>query len=183
MRFEYLLTIILIITPFSSIACSAAIRGAGWDKDELIEKSENIAIVKLNRIDKEKTVSCSGKKLKCKDIEISINILSPVKILKGSVDDEIRGGEALISVGGEYPMEHYDNDFNLHNDTKFWEEDIGRSEWHCCLCGPSHTYVFDEKYLLFEDAQGAFKSSEIIKSEDDKWLIYVNEKINNQKSL
>ncbi len=42
---------------------------------------------------------------------------------------------------GEFDMKHnYDNHFNDHNDKVFWDKNIGRSPFPCCVCAPLHKF-------------------------------------------
>jgi hypothetical protein len=140
----------------SAYACVVPDAGAGWNKDQLIDQSEVIVVAVLMEVKTER----NSKRYR----------LKPVETLKGSPPEII---EFRSSVFQSYSG----NTFSNHNDNEFWKKDIGRSPWPCCLCGPQHTFIKDEKYLLFPDAFGAFKSGEIIKSSEDKWYQYVRQKI------
>jgi len=148
--------LLLMLVCNISYACSVPKPGFTWSKDDLIEKSKTIVLVKLNSVEL--------------DQSSTKYILSPIKTLKGK-SEEI--------VFWSHSKKHYENDFNFHSDGEFWMPKIGRSEFPCCICGPDHTFVEGQMYLLFPDAMGSMKSGEIIRDiEKDEWYQYVLERIN-----
>jgi len=161
MKFS-LIAVFAFLTSASSIACSEPKNGAGSDHDELIQMAEVIVIAEL--VSKE--VHESG---------MITFFLSPLETLKGTKPEIIE----FVIFGS--PMSS-DNDFRAHTEKKFWEEDIGRSKWPCCICGPAHDFEEKKKYLLFPDAFGAMKSAEVVNSYDDAWLEYVRQKLKNKKA-
>lgn len=153
---KYILFILLTLTYNASYACTVPKPGYNWNKDDLIDKSKSIVLVKLNSIDTDNS-----------SIKYT---LSPIKVLKGKGDE---------TVFWSHSTKHYDSDFNYHSDGEFWMPNIGRSEFPCCICGPDHTFKKGEMYLLFPDAMGAMKSGEIIKNiEKDEWYKYVIDRVN-----
>jgi hypothetical protein len=139
------------------------IRGAGWDKHALIEGARSIMLVVAK-------LSQDKKHIKFDTLEV----------LKGSNQDpnKIEMRNFLGYLGAEKRKDNTNNHFNNHEDAEFWNKDIGRSDWPCCICGPAHTFVPGIKYLLFPDAFGAMKSAEIIDNpKSDRWYKYVKENI------
>ena len=72
---------------------------------------------------------------------------------------------------------NYLNDFNSHKEKKFWNEDIGRSPFYCCLCAPSHSFPEGHSYLLFPEFPGAMKSAELINSKTDEWYTFIKRNV------
>ena len=132
------------------------------DKDLLIDNSSNIFLAKLVKTKMINTYTT------IKSYEYS---LIPVKELKGHFEDTVQ----FYSHRTGYDSTSFDN----HKDTLFWKQNIGRSDWPCCICGPDFSFVENEVYLLFPNHFGAFKSAEIIRdSVNDEWYKYVLGRIN-----
>ena len=151
------LTIIFCICISSpSIACMFLKNGSEYkSKDELISKSKSIVLAKL-----ESSETKEGR---------VFNKLKVLEVLKGS------GISEVIFISSK--RKHYNNNFNGHSDGEFWIDGTGRSQWPCCICGPDHTFIKGENYLLFPDSFGAIKSAEIIKAKSDEWYKYVKGRI------
>jgi len=148
--------LLIALTCNVSYACSVPKPGFNWSKDDLIEKSETIVLVKLASAELDETSTKYT--------------LSPIKTLKG---------KANKIIFWSHSKKHYESDFSFHSDAEFWMPNIGRSEFPCCICGPDHTFEKDEMYLLFPDAMGSMKSGEIIKDiEKDEWYKYVIDRVN-----
>ena len=140
-----------------AIACSEPKIGAGRAKDELIEKSDVIVLAEVVEIDPDVPYA-------------TLFYLKPIRTLKGEPPERIE----FMSFS---PEQSSSRDFDGHKEEEFWSQDIGRSNWPCCICGPDHFFEPGETYLLFPDSFGAMKSAELIKSDDDKWLNYVEMKV------
>jgi len=152
--------IILFIAVFLgtvALPCSLPKNGAGMEMDELIEKSDVIVLAEVVEIVPEVANATHF-------------YLKPTRVLKGEPSKRIE----FMNFS---PKQSSSNDFDGHKKEEFWIQDIGRSKWPCCICGPDHFFEPGETYLLFPDSFGAMKSAELIKSDDDKWLIYVESKI------
>ena len=148
--------LVLLVSFADASACSVPKRGIGWSADELIEHSQSIVLAVLSS----KVTD---------DSSVITTHLEVVEVIKG---------EALKSVVFfSFSMAHHSNGFTGHADEEFWEENVGRSPFPCCICGPDHTFVEGETYLLFPDGFGAMKSAEIVDVPDDKWLQYVRESL------
>ncbi|MDQ8201300.1 hypothetical protein QEH56_24280 [Pelagicoccus enzymogenes] len=150
-------TLLFTIFSTSGIPCSEPKRGDGRDKDELIAKAEMIVLAEVVEIDPDVPYA-------------TLFYLKPTRTLKGKPPERIE----FMSVSPEYSSS---DDFDGHTKEEFWTQDIGRSKWPCCICGPDHVFEPGETYLLFPDSFGAMKSAELIRSEDDKWLKYVETRI------
>ena len=151
----------LIISTFlfasmNARSCRVPDKGYDWTINELIEKSGSIVIAKLSK-----------KEEKGSAYVYTLEVLS---VLKGP---EINS----ISFQGFGYNEALSNDFDNHIDNRFWKENVGRSDFPCCLCGPNHIFRNGEKYLVFPDAFGSMKSAEVIKNDDDRWLQYVRDRL------
>lgn len=146
-----------VLSHTSAYACEVPKPGSFWDKDQLIDQSGIIVVAELLEVVREKN-------------HIRY-LLIPIETLKGSPS-------ATIEFPWYRSQNHADKTFSNHTDKEFWKEGSrGRSPWPCCFCGPIHTFIKGEKYLLFPDAWGAMESAEIIKSSEDKWYQYVRERI------
>ena len=89
-----------------------------------------------------------------------------IKVISGQAVDN-------LSITIRTDSEHKSNNYKNHSDPDFWNNDIGRSEFHTGMCRPSHTFATGYQYLLFADRLAAIKSAEIISDTTDKWLNYV----------
>jgi len=137
-------------------ACSKPKPGAGWGMNALVWDSETIVLARAREVGE------GGQS----HVDY---VMEALEVLKGDYPAEFTlSGDADI---------YYDNDFNEHSDEVFWQENVGRAPWPCCICGPRHTYRVGESYLLFPDAFGAMKSAEIIGSQNDRWYRFVKEKV------
>ena len=158
------ISVVALLTVFgSALACSIPKPGGSWTADDLIKKSRTIILAVLIRKETDYNPE-SGRSL------WTTYHLIPIEVLKGDPPEVI----AFDS----HSEQHYNRNFSDHTDADFWTDDVGRSEWPCCICGPDHTFVGGETYLLFPDAFGAMKSAEIVNRPDDKWLVYVRESLN-----
>ena len=150
----------MLITSELTIACLVPKPGYGEDHKTLIANAKTIALVRLQRQEKP---SYGG----------VLYTLETVEVLKGKAAPtyEFRSIAAPGSV----------NDFDAHQASTFWDTNVGRSEWPCCICGPDH--AFDERhvYLYFPEKLGAVKSAEIVSTPGDRWLKYVRETLNGTK--
>ena len=161
----FLIFLLIELATVSALACFAPKPGFGWDKDELIQSSRTIVLAKLVKTD--------ARRLKEGRIDVDLgaaHTLVPVEVLKGDSPKEIVFHSNRV-------QQKPSDDFNGHTEDRFWGDDVDRSEWPCCICGPDHGFIEGELYLLFPDAFGARKSAEAIKSEDDLWLAYVRESL------
>jgi len=144
--------ILTLLISFSALPCSGGPKsGFGFTTDELIKNADLIVLAQVADIESVQSAS--------------LYRFEVLKTLKGRVTEEIK----FFGFGKDY----HDNHFQEHADDMFWVEQQGRSEFPCCLCGPDHTFIKGENYLLFPSHFGAFKSAEIIKNKNDKWLQYV----------
>jgi len=150
------LTLLVLFVFQTTEACYHPKNGFMWNHEELVKKAKTILIAELENIEKKEGST--------------FYVLKPIEVLKGEAPKEIR----FLSHSF---LDDLSNDFNDHSDEKFWKEDIGRSDWPCCICGPDHAFTFGEKYLLFPGAFGAMKSAEAIHSDEDQWLTYVKKHI------
>jgi hypothetical protein len=140
----------------AALACSRPKPGAGWGMNALVWDSETIVLARTREAEEGRQSYVDY-------------VMETVEVLKGEYPAEFTlSGDADVN---------YDNDFNEHSDEVFWQEDVGRAPWPCCLCGPRHTYRVGESYLLFPDAFGAMKSAEIIRSQNDYWYRFVKDKV------
>ena len=152
--FFFTISFILELVP-----CSRPSPGYYFDKDKIITDSSTILLITV-----------SNNKMKVKEV------------LKGDLDlfdlfifNSYSDWFGTISFG-EFDMKHnYDNHFN---DKVFWDKNIGRSPFPCCVCAPLHKFSNEKEYLLFPDMLGAMKSAELIRNKNDKWYLYVKEKVN-----
>lgn len=152
--------LLLCLVTNSALACSVPKSGFGYSLEELIDNSENIILVEL--IDQTTNDHLVESRLKV------------VEVLKGEPKKEY----SFIS----YSSEHESATYLDHNDARFWFNDIGRSAWPCCICGPDHTFAAGFRYLLFPDLLGARKSAEIIKTVNDRWLKFVKQRLDENDS-
>lgn len=152
MRMKIVTIILLLFISMNSIACTVPMLGYDWDKDQLIEQADTIVLAKATKKEN-----------------------GNIKTYSLEVVEVLRGKSTPIEIS-EFSEEHSGSTFNNHTATQFWEKGVGRSEFPCCVCGPIHTFIEGELYLVFPGAWGATKSAEIIKDKvQDKWYQYVKE--------
>lgn len=148
---KFIVFIYVAFISLETIACPVGSPGLIYSGDELIEKTENIFLIKI--VDDSRS-------------EI-------IEVLKGDKSKYKSFGKRLSHNGM-----HFSSDFDNHRNIFFWELNIGRSESHSCA-GPEHTYLPGEMYLIFWGQYGARKYAEIIRSFNDNWYSYVKNKISN----
>ena len=150
--------IILAVAFFSlsANACYSPKKGFGWDKEKLVGAANIIVIAELVKVEKLRF-----------GFEYT---LTAIVNLKGVSELEIKFRSMI-------PPLVSSEDFDGHKDEAFWKEDLGRSAFPCCVCGPNHSFTFGERYLLFPDSFGAMASAEAILSKEDKWLAYVKKNL------
>ncbi len=149
--------LVLVLFPLSSMACSSPKAGFGYPMEKLIDQSKNIFLVQMVSVAEEGFTNTYSLKV--------------VEVLKGNAPEIIN----FVNYGSKYQ----DNDFDNHNNIKFWVKDnIGRSKWPCCICGPDHSFKKGVNYLFFPDLLGAIKSAEIVNNKNDKWYKFVQKRIN-----
>ena len=149
--------LLLALVAFESLACIVPKPGSQFSLEELIDKSERIVLVELEKTEKH----TYGIKY----------YLRPIQSIKG------KAGELLEFYG--HLNEHEESTYLDHNNPVFWFMDVGRSEWPCCICGPDHTFEKGFQYLYFPDYLGARKSAEIINNKEDRWYKFVKDRVNN----
>lgn len=152
---KVLKAILFYMISVNALGCAVPKPGAGINLEDLIDKSENIFIVEVLSTD-----GVARRKM------YTLRVLEE---LKGKASGELK----FLSRA----KEHIQNDFESHNKPDFWEKDIGRSEWPCCICGPDHSFEKGFKYLYFPDYLGSKKSAEIINSNNDKWYQFVKKRL------
>lgn len=151
--------IILAIFWGQAFACSIAAQGTYWTHDKLIEKTETILLVTPETEDHGYTFKV-------------------LEVLKGNNTKELQWTRFR-------PKDpHRSEDYDSHQDPKFWKEDeliVTRATYYPGACTLQFTFVPGENYLIFKESEGHFHSAEIIKSKNDKWYKYVREKITHKK--
>ena len=150
-------------------ACFSPKPGYGYGPDKLIIESERIFLVEVSKIEP-RTAARSINGIVKENTIYTDYYFTILRVIKG-------GQTTLESFRASIVSEYIGNDFNNHKDDSFWDVDVGRSDWPCCLCGPDHAFQMNEQYLYFPDLLGARKSAEVIRSEDDEWLKYVLNKV------
>ena len=95
-------------------ACSVPKPGGKFSPEKLIDMSETILLIEL---DKKEEVSYGIK-----------YYLKSIEAIKGEIRE-------VIEFYG-YTETHEPSTYNEHNNPVFWFMDVGRSEWPCCICGP-----------------------------------------------
>jgi len=137
-----------------------------WSKQDLIEKSKSILLVKTVASDNEGYFK-----------------FEVLDILKGEIPNDLN-----MKYPSDYKIasnKSYDSrDFDGHTDEKFWlgmwhhvSEGRGDPGYHCYNRVDNHRFILNESYLLFPDALAATASAEIIKTTSDSWYKYVKETI------
>jgi len=146
----------LCIFTLNSFACSVPKAGYGYPMEKLIDESKNIFLVQMVSVEKDEFKNTYTLKV--------------VEVLRGTAPEKI-----TFFNYGDSP---HNNDFNNHNNLEFWaKNDIGRSNWPCCICGPDHSFQKGVSYLYFPDLLGAIKSAEIVNNKDDKWYKFVQKRL------
>ena len=110
------------------------------------------------------------KKWSYKPVTYGFEVIEVIKGLKPEKD---------VAILGYAPRQAMQlNDFNFHQEEKFWTEDEGRTFWEqSCANDPS--FSVGEMFLLFMHITSNKKRYELIRSvKKDKWLAYVKEKVN-----
>jgi hypothetical protein len=144
----------------NAFACTVPKIGSNASMEELVDHSNNILLVELER--KESI----HQQIKC--------TLRAIEVIKGSKPEKLE----FYGTSKEHEEATYSN----HVNPIFWLMDIGRSEWPCCICGPDHTFEKGFQYLYFPDLLGARKSAEIVRTKDDRWYKYVIERVANNNA-
>ncbi|BDX05159.1 hypothetical protein [Planctobacterium marinum] len=146
----------------AALACSVPKNGYGFALEELIDEAKTVVIVEL--------LTTTKKRLGYEHTLLSVDTI------KGQAQDKY----VFLSRSND----HESSTFSDHNDIRFWATDreIGRSTWPCCICGPDHTFKKGYKYLYFPDLLGAVKSAEIIRNQNDRWLLFVKARLSKATS-
>ena len=156
----------VILVPFNTaVACIARAPGIGLGADELIAQANLIVMARV--------VSIKNTPV------FNLYKFEVIEVLKGEATEQIvHAGIKHIPQSGAKGLGH-DYDFENHNEKEFWASDMGRTYdvWGQSLCGRQTYFTENQTYLIFPDKFGALKSGEIIRSEDDKWLQYVRDRI------
>jgi hypothetical protein len=153
--------ICLLLVSNLAFGCAVLKPGAGYSLEDLIDKSETIVLVQLES----------------KETNEHGDLISFLKVV-----DTVKGEPASRYEFWTIEDKHENASFLDHNDAGFWFNDIGRSPWYCCVCGPDHTFADGQTYLYFPDLLGAMKSAEIIKTQEDRWLKFVKRRVSESDS-
>lgn len=163
--------ILLIFCLFTSgelLPCASPAHGYGMRKEALVLRSKTILLVRATKIGFLVKEVLSG------DPDLVDIYLPSGQTIKGTLPDMVFSSD-------------YSNHFQDHTDPVFWkdafgQEDLGRSPFPCCVCGPLHEFIEGHDYLLFPEYIGAMKSAERIRSKEDKWYQYVLEAVRSKKT-
>ncbi len=145
------------IISMESYACMFPAPGYQFSVEELVDKSNSIIMVELER----KEYIEDG----------IIYYLKPVEQIRGNNKEE------LIKYFGSLNKPHETTTYFYHYNPLFWFKDTGRSKWSCCMCSPDHTFESGHRYLFFPEYLGTKKSAEIIKNSNDLWYKYVKDRV------
>lgn len=146
------LIVVILLLVFNVNACGRFQKGFYWAHDDLIDSAEVIVVVEA-KVKNKKYYS-----------------LKTVEKLKGKPEKEyIFEYDKRDSIS--------DTDFNAHNDSIFWNSDVGRSEFFAGECKAAHTFTVGERYVYFPDALGSKKSAERIGNQQDLWYKYIKNKL------
>lgn len=151
---KLVLALCILVFSTSTFACYKYKRGASWGKLKLIESSNSIYLVELSSIE-------------TRDFNSKYSF---------TVIEKLRGVSNVVEpiYQKEFISKHSDLDFNRHQDSVFWDKEVGRSgDIGGANCMPAHVFKPGFRYLLFRDSIGASMSAEVVNSESDKWLQFV----------
>jgi hypothetical protein len=168
----------------AALTCMVLPEPFDWNGDELISRSR-ITIL-ATAVNPESQINEVGDTV----LEKNYLTLNIVEFLKGDSNELSR----YLEVVSREPIDQYEvkrasvehayaNHFSNHTDTEFWDKNMGRTPSNSAACGPVHSFVEGETYLIFIDALSAVKSAEIIRQSDDEWLVYVRQSLADQDEL
>ena len=166
----------LTFIALNAHASACRFQGVTYDNaDQLITHAESIYLVEAS--EKSTVINVTRGTVSSRETipEIHFRIIETLK-----------GERANIAPKRVYNAEEWrgskrgKTDFNGHRDEAFWTEMGGRMvsfQYGLGLCGPDFVYYPGERYLMFPGELLSMKSAELIKSDDDKWLAYVRERL------
>ena len=156
-----ILILLFTLSTRLAFACPIAINGTHWGMNKLVEQADTILIAKAIKVQTIKSIS---------------NKLSQPTKTTFQIIEKLRGNPQKEIAYTSYFDQYSNNDFKDHTEAEFWKYGIGRKAADTS-CGPWHSFVEGEIYLLFPNHFNAYKSAEVLKSDDDKWLHYVKERL------
>jgi hypothetical protein len=141
-----------------ALACSIPPVESGWGKEQLVARTSTIVLVEV----------AEKKEVSRHETRWVFRTLRPLKGAP-SASFEVTLPNA--------PDSYIEVDFSEHTDREFWEGSYGRLPWVPGPCTPRYTFELAGQYLLFVEALNNGASAERIKSKEDKWLLYVQERV------
>lgn len=139
--------------------------------DELIDKSENIYLVSVEPIEQAYFRRNNTDLHKACGEKFCMHEMKVIEVIKG----------APAALPAVYNLKRGKvNDFDHHSAEPFWNDWVGRSSGDFefdCMGAPAHFFKAGETYLFFPDFAADAKAAEVIRSDDDKWLKYVRERV------
>ncbi len=157
-RLRTIVALIAVLSCSPAFACMLPQPGYGFTVERLIDESEDIYVIELSHFEK--------------DAHGIRYFLKPVTVIKGKA-------KGLIEFWGS-KQEHKSSTYFYHYNPTFWFSDAGRSDWSTFLCGPNHTFTKGFKYLFLPNMLGSMKSAEVINSNNDRWYLYVLDRVKNK---
>ena len=160
---RYRTALVLLLASKSSFACLMTPPAQFTPPDELIARTENIALARVVRAD----AASNGWEV--------LYTFETTKQLKGT------HRKAFQILGGEAIWETSNHRFNEHFDEAFWNDHNGRV-FHGTSCRIRPGFAVGGTYLIFLDKPYHSKSFEMILIKDgpadkkDKWLQYVEQR-------
>ena len=151
--------LILLFFAVSNVSLACSIRPAEsvWSKEELVDFSPNILLAEAIRSAPASSFQTEW-------------TFRTIEELKGV------GSASFQVVLLDAPDSYVEVDFSAHTDREFWEGAYGRLPWVPGPCTPTYTFELGGQYLLFTESFGNGASAERIKSDRDKWLLYVRDR-------
>ena len=158
---KHLILLSILLYSSHTLACSIPYKESGWSKEQLVNNTKTITLVEV--VGK---LEAQNNKTKWK-----------FKTLKNIKGKNLSHFELLLE---NAPKSYIEVNFENHTNMEFWESDYGRLPWVPGPCEPRYSFEIGGKYLIFLESLVNGASAERIFYENDKWLVYVRNKVSKQ---
>ena len=138
-------------------ACSLPTERSGWSKSRLVDGTATVVLAKFTRAEPQPT------RFKYH--------FRPLKVLKGKLP-----AGALVLELEPAPRHYTEVTFQDHEAAEFWDGTYGRLPWLNGSCTPRYAFEVAGSYLLFIESLDNGASAERIKSTNDRWYKYVEQR-------
>ena len=166
---KIILITLSLLFVLDSLACSAPRKGRTFDSfEELVDKTDQIVLATFKEIDDQ-------------------YFLEVIETIKGEVKKNVKPPYIKYFYKERTKnLPYLGYDFNNHTNKEFWAQRSSRvSGWKSGSCWPTFTFKNNDQYLIFVDSYASYYGAELIKSREDKWYLFVKNRVSNthNKSL